>query len=377
MNATKTKPVGDGEWKVVPMKVERLLLDPDNPRLASADPATDKKALVKFMWEEMAVNEVALSIAANGFFQEEPLLVIPAPEKPKTGETQKYTVVEGNRRLCAVMLLRDAKLREFVKATDLPTLTQKEIDDLDELPVSIYDTREELWAYFGFRHINGPKSWDAEPKAKYVATVHEEYKVPLAEIARKIGDEHDYVKRIYRGFVLLEQAEKAGFNREDRKANRFNFSHLYTAADQQQYQKFLGIDSKGSLKRDPVPKSKLGELKELMVWLYGSKSEDKAPVIRTQNPDLNFLRQVIANKTGLSALRSGLPLDRALQLSKGDTQVFREALLKAKVSLQEAKSVVTTGYRGDEEDDSLMGDVKRIVESIEGEMTTIRKNNKP
>ncbi len=209
-----------------------------------------------------------------------------------------------------------------------------------------------------------------------MATVHEEYKVPLAEIAKKIGDEHDYVKRIYRGYVLLEQAEKAGFNREDRKANRFNFSHLYTAADQQQYQKFLGIDSKGSLKRDPVPKSKVGEFKELMVWLYGSKTEGKAPVIRTQNPDLNYLRQVIANKTGLAALRSGLPLERALQLSKGDTQVFREALLKAKVSLQEAKSVVTTGYRGDEEDDALMADVRKIMDSIECEMAAIRKDQK-
>jgi hypothetical protein len=377
MSDTKTKPVKDGEWKVVPMKVDRLILDPDNPRLASADATTDKKALVKFMWEEMAVDEVALSIAANGFFQEEPLLVIPAAEKPKKdGVEQKYTVVEGNRRLCAVMLLRDPKLREFVKATDLPTLTQKQIDDLAELPVSKYNTRKELWAYFGFRHINGPKSWDAEPKAKYVATVHEEYNVPLAEIAKKIGDQHSYVKRIYRGYVLLEQAEKVGFDREDRKANRFNFSHLYTAVDQQPYQKFLGIESEGSLKRNPVQKSKVSELKELMVWLYGSKSENKAPVIRTQNPDLNYLRQVIGNKTGLAALRSGLPLERALQISKGDAQVFREALVKAKTSLQEAKSVVSTGYNGDEEDDTLMADLRKTMESVDSEMAAIRKSKK-
>lgn len=375
MNDTKTKPAKDGEWKVVPMKVDRLLLDPDNPRLASADTETDQKALVKFMWEEMAVDEVALSIAANGFFHEEPLLVIPADEKPsKAGEEQKYTVVEGNRRLCAVMLLRDPKLREFVKATNLPTLSQVQIDDLADLPVSIYQTRKELWAYFGFRHINGPKSWDAEPKAKYVATVHEQYKIPLVEIARKIGDQHSYVKRIYRGYVLLEQAEKAGFDRANRQANRFNFSHLYTAADQQPYQKFLGIESEGSLRRDPVPKSKLCELRELMGWLYGSKSEKKSPVIRVQNPDLNYLREVIGNKNGLAALRSGLPLDRALQISKGDTQVFRESLFKAKTSLQEAKSVVTTGYKAAEEDDALMEDVRKIMESIQSEMKSIAKS---
>lgn len=367
----------DAVWKVIPMEVDRLILDADNPRLASADAGSDKKELLKFMWEEMAVDEVALSIAANGFFQEEPLLVIPAEKPKKEGEQQQYIVVEGNRRLCAVRLLRDAKLREFVKATDLPILNEKQLEDLKKLPVSIYENRKDLWEYFGFRHINGPKAWDAEPKAKYVATVHERYRVSLVEIARKIGDQHKYVKRIYRGYVLLEQAEKAGFNREDRKANRFNFSHLYTAADQQQYQKFLGIDSEGSLKRDPVPKSKLDDLKQLMVWLYGSKSDDKAPLIRTQNPDLNYLREVIGNKTGLAALRSGLPLERALQISRGDTQIFRQALLKAKVSLQEAKSVVTTGYEGDEEDDALMRDVRKTMESIESEMTEIRKNSKP
>src|SRR5665213_879144 len=375
MKKTNSKPGDDNVvWKVVPMPVDQLILDPDNPRLASSDAGSDPKQLVKYMWEEMAVDEVALSIAANGFFHEEPLLVIPSDKSKKEGDRQKYIVVEGNRRLCAVMLLRDPKLREFVKATDLPHLTAKEVESLKELPVSLYDNREDLWEYFGFRHINGPKAWDAEPKAKYVATVHEKYKVALADIARKIGDQHSYVKRIYRGFVLLEQAEKVGFDREDRKANRFNFSHLYTAADQQPYQKFLGIESETSLKRDPVPKSKLDDLKQLMVWLYGSKSEDKAPIIRTQNPDLNYLRQVISNKTGLAALRSGIPLDRALQLSKGDSQVFREALLKGKVNLQEAKSVVTTGYKGDEEDDALISDLRKIMESIETEMAEIVKS---
>ena len=69
-------------------------------------------------------------------------------------------------------------------------------------------------------------------------------------------------------------------------------------------------------------------------------------------------------------------MERALQISKGDTQVFREALVKAKASLQEAKSVVTTGYSGHADDDLLMADVRKIMESVESEMATIRKSNK-
>ncbi|MCH8257176.1 MAG: class I tRNA ligase family protein, partial [Proteobacteria bacterium] len=91
----------------------------------------------------------------------------------------------------------------------------------------------------------------------------------------------------------VEQAEKsAGFDREDRFRNRFYFSHLYTAADQLEFQRFLGIHPVRSLKGKPVSKSHLPQLKELMIWLYGSKAAQKEPIVRSQSPDLNRLREV-------------------------------------------------------------------------------------
>jgi RNA polymerase sigma factor (TIGR02999 family) len=148
-DSTRKHVKDDAVRNVVPMEVDRLILDPDHPRLASAGIGNDARELVKLMWDEMAVDEVALSVAANGFFQQDPLLVVPEAKPGKAGERQKYVVVEGNRRLCAVLLLRDLKLREFVHAADLPALDDKQISDLGKLPVSIFDNREELWEYFG------------------------------------------------------------------------------------------------------------------------------------------------------------------------------------------------------------------------------------
>jgi hypothetical protein len=51
-------------------------------------------------------------------------------------------------------------------------------------------------------------------------------------------------------------------------------------------------------------------------------------------------------------------------------------LVKAKASLQEAKSVVATGYKGDDEDDALMADMRKTMDSVENEMATIRESNK-
>src|ERR1017187_3304710 len=192
--------VQDKILRIENLPEEQLLLDAENPRLEGVVETTDQNELLKAMWKEMGVSEVALSIAANGYFEEEPLFAIPGPEvNGKPG----YIVVEGNRRLTAVKLLVHKELRQMVKATDLPTLGKPDREKLKRLPVSLYKARRDLWEYFGFRHVNGPKEWDSLSKAAYIAKVRREYGKSLEEITRKIGDQHSTVKRIYRGYVLL------------------------------------------------------------------------------------------------------------------------------------------------------------------------------
>jgi len=360
------------EIKLLP--VDDLLLDPENPRLESIARTTNQPELIKAMWKEMAVSEVAQSIAENGFFEEEPLFIIPS--KPGKYEPP-FIVVEGNRRLTAVKLLLDGKLRASVKATDLPTISAERARQLQRLPVSIYPDREALWAYFGFRHVNGPKEWDSLSKAAYIARVRREYGKSLDEITRKIGDQHSTVKRIYRGYVLLEQAEKmTHFSREDITRNRFFFSHLYTAADYEEVQEFLGTDPEESLADNPISKKHLRDLEQLMFWLFGSRERGIEPLVQTQAPDLSYLRSVIGNKPALAALRSGISLARAYAISLGDARRFEEALAQAKDALQEAKGTVSTGYKGNPELLTQMDSIAKLTESLHDEMRRIARGVK-
>ena len=361
--------------QIVPIEVSRLLLDPENPRLAEVDVEKGPDGLAKAMWREMAVSEVALSIAENGFFPEEPLLAIPAPNFPKNDP--HYIIVEGNRRLTAVLLLTDDALREKVKATDLPKLTAGQRRGLVHLPVAVYPDKEALWEYFGFRHVNGPKEWDALAKATYVARVRRKYDIDLDTIARKIGDQHSTVTRFYRGYVLLEQAEKEGlFERENRVRNRLHFSHLYTAASYPDIQKFLGITERGSLVENPVKKAYFPQLAELMVWLFGDKERDKEPVVRKQNPHLSMLRDVISDRAALNALRSGISLVRSYAISLGDSRRFEEALINAKDALQEVRGTVTTGYKGEQQPLSSMEGIHKLTTAILSEMRQIAERKK-
>jgi len=356
------------------LPVQDLLLDPENPRLEAVTSTTNQTELIKAMWREMAVDEVALSIAENGFFEEEPLFVI--PESPGQNGA-RFVVVEGNRRLTAVKLLLDDNLRAAVKATSLPVITAERRQQLKTLPTSVYPNREALWAYFGFRHVNGPKEWDSLSKASYIAKVRREYKKSLDEITRKIGDQHSTVRRIYRGYVLLEQAEKmAHFNREDIARNRFYFSHLYTAADYPEVQAFLGTNPDDSLRENPISRKYLPNLAELMLWLFGSRERNIRPVIQTQAPDLSHLRSVIGNKPALAALRSGISLARAYAISLGDSRRFEEALAQAKDSLQEAKGTVSTGYKGNVELLNQMESIAKLTASLLEEMTQIANRAK-
>jgi hypothetical protein len=147
------------------VKISKLTLDRRNPRLVEygVKPNTSEDQVIEILWNEVAVDEVAMSIAAGGFWGHEPLLV--------TEEKGKLVVIEDNRRLAAVRILTEARLRTKLRATDLPVLNDKKLETVKGLPVVRVANREAAWPYIGFKHVNGPQKWRSYPKAQYIAYV--------------------------------------------------------------------------------------------------------------------------------------------------------------------------------------------------------------
>ena len=123
-------------------EVSKLLLDPQNPRLQEYGvPANSSQDdILRAIWERMAAEEVAMSIAYNGYFSHEPLFI------ERRGA--KLFVIEGNRRLCAVKILLSRQLRRSLKVTDLPNLTSADRKKLSSLP-GIATTRRGCLAISG------------------------------------------------------------------------------------------------------------------------------------------------------------------------------------------------------------------------------------
>ncbi len=339
------------------LPTRELHLDRKNPRLAEhgINSDTPENDIIDILWQVMDVQELVQSIVASGFFEHEPLIVVQ--------ENDSYIVIEGNRRLAAVRVLLDRKLADRVGCR-FRIREKAALRALENLPVKV-SGRKDSWRYLGFKHINGPAKWSSYAKAQYIAEVHRKYHVPLADIAEQIGDRHKTVQRLYRGLMVMEQAEKAGvYRREDRYRTGFAFSHLYTGLDYDGISDFLSLGPSNVESERPVPRKALKELGELCLWLYGNRNDQVQPVVQTQNPDLRRLDTVLKNRESLAALRGGVPLDKALETGRKPEAVLEESLLEAKRSLQQASGYVTTGFKESRAIQSIAEDVSDLANDL-------------
>ena len=350
------------------MRVSDLAFDFENPRLVEfglTENATEEE-VIQVLWEAMDVRELMMSIAASGFFRHEPLIV--------AKEHGKNVVIEGNRRLAAVKVLLNPALANHLNVTD-SDIADEDRAALAELP-TLKKTRRDAWRFLGFKHVNGPAKWSSYAKSQYIANVHRKFGIGLEDIAKQIGDTHKTVQRLYRGLMVIEQAEKLSvFDREDRWYKGFYFSHLYTGIGYAGISDFIGLEAETDEKEDPVPIEKKQELRELFLWMYGSRREDIPPVIQRQNPHLSQLEAVVSNREALSILRvrGYAGLGDAYEASRPSSNVFEEFLHEAKSHLEKARGLLSAGYDGSEQLLRTAGTVANLADDLYDEME--RKRN--
>ena len=361
MNTTVDSPIETPLVSVTAVPVEWLALDRQNPRLMSVDDDTTDVDIIVQLYRAEDLGELLQSIAANGYLDIEPLIVLE--------EDGHFVVLEGNRRLAAIRLFRDSRLasrifeRKRVRIT-LPDISNQHRNTLDKVSVYRVASREDARSFIGFKHINGAAKWESYAKAKFAADWYRSGGIALANIADRIGDKHDTIKRMVNAIYVLEQAQSAKiFSIDDRASPRFNFSHLYTALSRAPYMQFLGLDAAWSRydpNPNPVPNDRVDRLSEVLRWIYGSQEESVDSVVRSQNPDIKRLGEVLATAEGLSVLRATGSLSEAHASTQPADRKFSEALLRARQEVREASNSLR-GFDG--RDVSLVGIAEDICET--------------
>jgi hypothetical protein len=340
---------------------EKLSFDVKNPRLITYELSLDtpEKEIVKRLYDEMDVRELILSISASGYYKHDPLIVIK--------EDGKNVVIEGNRRLAAIKILSHPEFYKKEGIPDIPILSVKVQDTIKEIPVVYEANRKSAWQFLGFKHVNGPAKWNSYAKARYVAQVHKDFGIPLPAIADQIGDAHRTVQRLYRGLMVIEQAERLKvFDREDRYYKHFSFSHLYTGLRYDGIASFINIKAEEDESPNPVPKSNIEQLRQLCLWLFGSEKDKIPPKIESQNPDLRNLDLALKSREATASLRRGSP----------PAQLFEDSLYSAKNFLKKARALLSVGYDESEELLRVAGSVAQLGSDLYQEMCEKTKAEK-
>ncbi|CAB5161356.1 hypothetical protein D3OALGA1CA_5073 [Olavius algarvensis associated proteobacterium Delta 3] len=267
-------------------KVKDLFLDPLNPRLGRhrSKPDTPQDVLLDWMTEQV-LDELALSyIESGGFWTQEALLVV----EEVLYEEKQPIVVEGNRRLAALMCLQEA-VNSKARAKTWTKIAESALEKGPEfiiklftsVPVLKVDSRRDMDEFLGFRHVTGIKQWAPAEKAQFINMLLREKGYNYQEVTRKIGSKIPAVKKSYISFRLLLQIEDTLEENElpiEQLEDRFSL--LYSCLTNPSVREYLNISLDLTVEEAiwPISDEKVPELKFFVRCLYGDKG-DKEPLV--------------------------------------------------------------------------------------------------
>jgi hypothetical protein len=372
----KTPTGSGGKRPQLYISADNLHLDPLNPRLPEDIQGKNEEEINYALYRFFDVDELAYSMAENGYFDEEPLVAIPnhLPKKFEgidgdalTGNNDylsfiqnpntHFTVLEGNRRLSTIKLLLSDELRHKFKIRSLPEISEEIKNDISVLPVIVYPNRTEVLPYLGVRHISGIKKWEPYAKARYVAKMVEQG-FTIDDIQKQVGDRNNSARKIYLCYQLIDLA-KYEFDLNTEKAENF-FSYLLLASGQGSIKDYLGIEKRlqDIDLKNPIPNEKKQNLKNIFSWLFG-EGKEKPPVINESRDITDKLSPVLRNVAATAYLLNTRDLSEAYERSDGEQDLLKKYLMKANSLLEKSLGFISRNKSEDVSDE-----VQRLKDTV-------------
>ena len=289
--------------KSLSLPVGKLLLDIDNPRFGSKHKSESQEDLAVRLEMAFDIISVAESIARNGFFANEPLIVV------KADPEGKYTVIEGNRRLTALLALTNDHIRsKMYQADKFEELSKASVFKQEHLvPCTLVESRLNIAPILGFRHISGILEWQPYAQAKFIAKLIDQDGFDFKSAAEAVGKDKNQIAEMYRNQAIAQQAADLGMNTS---ALENSFSVLQVAMGSPGIRSFIDAPLGSGVVRgaNPIPDKGLNALRELLAFLFGE--DQRAPVIKDTR-QISKLGKIIQNEVGLKVLRETWSLEQA------------------------------------------------------------------
>lgn len=310
------------------ISIEDLNFDPENPRLPERLDPTNRLAVLEFMLEDAGLLDLMASIAKQGFFPGEPMLVAPADDDGR------LIVVEGNRRFASALLLAHpeqapTKKRQVAEIASLATAT-------GTVPLKVpclqFAAREDILAHLGYRHVTGIKEWEPLAKARFL---HQRFRNETGDdserfksLARSIGSRSDYVGRLLTSYELFRTAERSSFyGIPGVTADSLDFSLLTSLLAYSAVVEYLGLESSQDIRMARLNKDRL----EFLTKFVFQRVEGRTALGESRN--IRTLADVLEVSRAREALEAGASLSIAAKLTEAGAQAFRSWVAGARENL--------------------------------------------
>jgi len=290
------KPLGIPRATLDRAAPDLLEFDPENPRFGGAGSQKSQQEIADMLLEEPHLaSQLVDSLVENGFIDYEPLVV-----RKKAASSDKYVVIEGNRRLAAVKFLRQ-HLGEYPERKN----------DIDTVPVLIFaakqtaDEKKNVRAYLGVRHLLGIREWPPLSKAQFL---EREAKAvgSLDTVLREVRLTKSQARRFLIPYRLLKKAKREMPHGEE-------FWVLAEALNRAGVKEYVELETDDALEITEYSKTKFSQVLD---DLYGPVSPDTKKRIAARRKvaetrHLSVYAKVLASEKARNALHSGKDLSEA------------------------------------------------------------------
>ena len=224
---------------ITDVAVEDLKLDAENPRLPEPLIGARQSEVLRHL-HDGTLEEIGQSLVDHGYFAHEPLIVL------RDAETGACTVIEGNRRLAALMILHGHPESEGLAFVEVAP-TAEQLDRLRRIPCFKVETRDEAHDFLGFRHIGGIKRWEPEAKARYLLgevkrVVERDSANPFRDVGRRVGSNAQGVRNSYVALRTLQVA-RGDFGIEVGYIQQQRFGVWQRCMNATDIKQYIGLDS--------------------------------------------------------------------------------------------------------------------------------------
>lgn len=364
------------------ININNLFLDEYNPRLYGESVNMSQEEIIKNIYEKEDIDELASSLATNGYFDEEPLIIIPknADDFDKINETNidsyEYTVVEGNRRTSSIKLLL-SKDRSYVDDR-FPSIKSKNIEDnLNNIPAIIYKNREDVDVYLSIRHISGNRKWDAYAKAKYIYEKIEklvsEKSIKTADainiLSSQIGDQSDLIQKNYIYYKIFLTIEKDVIDYSSKEIKeRFSLIQVSLAGGNTTIAKYIGIKPFRNINLDGndeiIEPKFIDNLKDITEWIFGKDEKGRGSLISDSRNINTFLKPILGNEEATKHLKDFDDIEGALALTDGEERLVIGNVKKANNLLERVIAKIPN-YKDKEELITALDNLKQTITNID------------